>query len=89
MTPKGVYVREIGQEGVPGTGSFMSETVRPKKDKFLERSQWCGGYQGNNPETFRKLKQTSYDKSWGFNFEGRYYAYLVKGDGSHYSSWYA
>lgn len=89
VTPKGVYVREIGAKSVPGTQGFMCETVRPVKDNFLTKSQWCGGYNSNNPETFRKLKWSDYSKAWLFGFESRYFAYQVKGEGDQYNSWYA
>jgi hypothetical protein len=89
ITPKGVYVREIGCRSVPGSGGFMSDTVKPTKDSFLNRSQWCGGYSSTNPETFRRLKWSSYSKSWYFGFEGRYFAYQVTENSEHYRSWYA
>lgn len=89
LTPKGAYVREIGAESVPNTQGFMCENVRPKKDAFLNRSQWCGGYSSSNPETFRKLKFSTYSKSWGFSFESRYFASQINGNGEKYSSWYA
>ncbi len=89
VTAKGCYVREIGAKSVPGTQGFMSETVRPVKDNFLAKSQWCGGYGSNNPETLRRLKFSTYSKSWGFSFESRYFASQVKGEGDQYNSWYA
>lgn len=89
LTPKGVYVREIGAKGVTGTQGFMCETVRPVKDNFLAKSQWCGGYSSTNPETNRRLKWSDYSKAWYFGFEGRYFAHQVKGNGEQYNSWYA
>lgn len=91
VTPKGVYIREIGSRSVPGTQGFMCETVRPVKDNFLDKSQWCGGFSSNNPETFRKIKLNTFSKyaSHGFNFESRYFASKITGDGDQYNSWYA
>ncbi len=89
MTPKGVYVREIGAKKVPGSDGFMSERLVPNKDSFLISSQWCGGYNSNNPETFRRLKWSSYSKQWYFGFEGRYFAHPTTETESHYSSHYA
>ena len=37
LTAKGVYVREIGACSVPDTQGFMSEDVKPNKDRFLDR----------------------------------------------------
>jgi hypothetical protein len=90
----GVWVREIGAASVPGTQGFMSENVKPIKDHFLARSQWCGGFDGGNPETFRRVNM--FTSSYGgkdikpvFNFKGRYFAYKVVGTGETYNSWYA
>ncbi len=90
----GVWVREIGAVSVPGTQGFMCENVKPAKDKFLDRSQWCGGFDGGNPETFRRvvvLGPTNYRKESEpcFNFKGRYVAFPIRGEGETYNSWYA
>jgi len=90
LTPKGVYVREIGAEQVPGTQGFMCATVRPVKDKFLDRASWCrpkGSSDRVNVETFRKI--SFYRDTPGFNFEGRYFARRVSADSTTYNSWYA
>ena len=82
----GIFVREIGQESVPGTDGFMSCKVRPKKDAFLSTSQWCnprGRSFCGNAETFRRLKNGR------FNFKGRYFAHKVSTDSQTYCSWYA
>ncbi len=86
-TAKGVYVREIGAKSVPGTQGFMSENVTPVKDSFLDKSQWCGGYSSNNPETFRRIK-VSNNRPY-FSFEGRYFARQTCEGSSTYNSWYA
>ena len=89
----GVWVREIGCASVPGTQGFMCENVKPVKDQFLIRSQWCGAYyEGFNPETFRRVNvsvKNDGTKDCYFNFKGRYFAHPVKGEGETYSSWYA
>lgn len=97
VSDSGVWVREIGSQSVPGTQGFMCETVKPAKDRFLDRSQWCnprGQSFGGNVETFRRLQM--FTSSYGgkeiqpvFNFKGRYCAFPCKEDSSTYSSWYA
>jgi len=92
LTPKGVYVREIGAKSVPGTQGFMCEDVQPAKDNFLARSQWCKpagkqSYEVANPETFRRIDVCG-DRV-GFNFEGRYFASRIAETASTYNSWYA
>jgi len=88
----GVWVREIGARAVPGSQGFMCEDVKPAKDQFLARSQWCG--EGNAP-TFRKSQFSTYsfekDKTPQpyFNFRGRYFARPVSETESTYCSWYA
>jgi hypothetical protein len=94
VSAAGVWVREIGSQSVPGTQGFMCETVKPAKDRFLDRSQWCGGYGEGNPETFRRISM--FTSSFGakevqpvFNFKGRYCAFPCKEDSTTYNSWYA
>jgi hypothetical protein len=94
VSAKGVWVREIGCESVPGTQGFMCQDVKPSPGKFLDRSQWCGGYNGANPETFRRIQM--YTSTFGdkktqpiFNFSGRYIAFPVNVTETHYNSWYA
>lgn len=87
VTPKGAYVREIGSKTVPGSQGFMCESVVPVKDSFLPKSQWCGGYNSNNPETFRRVKLCN--NQWCFGFKGRYHAFKVNENSQHYRSWYA
>ena len=93
LTCKGVYVRQIGSKTVPGSEGFMCQMVVPDKDNFLSRSQWCGGFDDGNPETFRKIQFSNYDKNLPpqpyFNFKGRYFARPVKVGESTYNSWYA
>jgi hypothetical protein len=88
---KGVWVREIGAKSVPGTQGFMCESVVPNKDNFLSKSQWCGGYDSTNPETFRRVQFSNYNNQpvTYFNFQGRYFASPVKAGESTYNSWYA
>lgn len=86
LSRSGVFVREIGGKGVEGTGGFMSQDVVPVKDNFLDRSQWCGGYNDTNPELFRKLSFS--DGKAYFSIKGRYFARLSDGTKT-YSSWYA
>jgi hypothetical protein len=88
ITPKGVYVREIGRKSAGGEG-FMCQNVVAVKDNFLDQSQWCGGFGSGNPETFRKLKWSSYSKQWYFTFKGRYSAFPTTETETHYESWYA
>jgi len=92
LTYKGAYVREIGAKSVPGTQGFMCEHVKPHKDNFLTRSQWCcprgkQSYEDANPETFRRIDTDSQGQP-SFNFRGRYFARRVRPDESTYSSWY-
>lgn len=82
-TPKGIYVREIGTKSDGGEG-FMCRNVKAVKNSFLNQSQWCGGFDGKNSETFHRLKPDG--KS--FSIKGRYYAYLWHGEHT-YESWYA
>lgn len=93
VTGKGVYVREIGAKSVENTQGFMCEQVVPNPNSFLERSQWCGGFEDGNPETFRKIQFSQWDKALDpqpyFNFKGRYFARPVKVGEQTYNSWYA
>jgi len=94
LTSKGVYVREIGAKSVEGTQGFMCESVVPNPNSFLERSQWCGGFDDGNPETFRKIQFSRWngpgtEASAYFNFKGRYFARPVKVNEQTYNSWYA
>ena len=84
LTPRGVYVREIGAKSVPGTQGFMCQDVKPDKDNFLPRSSWCSG---DNAPTFRRLDH--YKGNPCFNFKGRYFARRVSADSTTYNSWYA
>ncbi len=86
LSKGGVFVREIGSKGVPGTDGFMCQSVVPFKDSFLARSQWCGGFDSNNPEMFRKVNQGNWKPY--FSIRSRYYAYLWDGEPA-YNSWYA
>jgi hypothetical protein len=88
VTAKGVYVREIGACSVPGTQGFMCEEVKPAKDRFLDRSQWCGGFSRQNEPTFRRIQPGSNNQPY-FNFKGRYFARPVAEGESTYNSWYA
>ena len=88
LTAKGVYVREIGACSVPDTQGFMSEDVKPNTDRFLDRSQWCGGFNSQNEPTFRRIQLNANGQPY-FNFQGRYFARLVAENESTYCSWYA
>lgn len=91
VSEKGVWVREIGSKSVPDTQGFMCENVSPAKDYFLSRSQWCGGFQGKNPETFRRIQMFTRNNEPKpcFNFHGRYYAFPCSINSTTYNSWYA
>lgn len=92
VSDKGVWVREVGAKSVPGTQGFMCETVAPNPGHFLDRSQWCGGFDSGNPETFRRVCLSNWDGRKGepyFNFRGRYFAFACKADSTTYNSWYA
>ena len=84
MTPKGVYVREISSKGAGNEGMMCQNVVAG--ETFLSESQWCGGYNKNNPETFFKLK--TYSGQPCFTIKGRYFARLWDKKPT-YSSWYA
>ena len=88
VSEKGVWVREIGAKSVPGTQGFMCETVTPVKNNFLNSSQWCGGFDGGNFETFRRIQFGSNNVPY-FNFKGRYFARPVAEGSTTYNSWYA
>ena len=87
LSPSGVFVREIAQTEVDGTGAGMSCMVVPQKDVFLARSQWVGknenGLGKDNSETFRRLKDVD---AVAFSMEGRYFARLNDGK-PQYKSW--
>lgn len=100
VSPKGVWVREIGAKSVAGTQGFMCETIVPNPNAFLDRSQWCntrGNSFNGNVETFRRVCMSNWKKDATgkvvpeayFNFEGRYFAYRCAADSTHYNSWYA
>lgn len=86
LTPKGVYVREIGSAGAGGEG-FMCQDVVAVKDSFKDNSQWCGGYGHGNPEMFRRIDYRT-DQPPSFSIRSRYFAYLWDGKPT-YCSWYA
>ena len=85
VSPKGVFVREIGYRSAGGAG-FMCQNVVAVKDSFKSSSQWCGGFQGANAELFRKLSY--YNGNPCFSVRGRYSASLWDGKPT-YESWYA
>lgn len=83
LTPKGVYVREIGYKAVEQTQGFMCQYVNPTPDTFLKHSQWTGE---GNPELLRKIGYTS-GKPY-FSLGRSYCAFLWDGKAC-YQSWYA
>jgi hypothetical protein len=80
VSDSGVFVREIASQTAPGSEHFDSSREVPVKDSFLATSQWCGGYNSENRETFRRIKDG------GFNFKGRYYAGQTVPGKSYYTS---
>lgn len=92
ITAKGVYVREIGANFVEGTQGRDCSDVQPAKDRFLDRSQWCGGFNSQNEPTFRRIQfsggRNGSPEEPYFNFKGRYFARPVAENSSTYCSWY-
>jgi hypothetical protein len=92
VTAKGVYVREVGAHTVPGSEGRDCCNVTPNKDHFLDRSQWCGGYNEGNPPTFRRIQfsggRNGSPEEPYFNFKGRYFARPVAATETTYCSWY-
>ena len=86
LTLKGVYVREISMKSA-GNEGFMCQNVVATENVFLRRSQWCGGFGDNNPETFFKLKKESNGQPY-FSVKGRYIACRWDKTPT-YQSWYA
>jgi hypothetical protein len=89
VSPKGIFVREIGAKRIKGTEGFMCENQVPDINNFLTDSQWIGkkkdvGCFLDNSETFRKLRPDGKYFSVGSN----YYASLWDGSPK-YCSWYA
>ena len=82
VTPKGVYVREIGYKGAGGEG-FMCQNVVATPNVFLQRSQWCGD---GNTETLRKVGRI--DGRPYLSFGRSYCAFRWDGKPT-YNSWYA
>jgi hypothetical protein len=75
MTPKGVYVREIGAKTVPGSEGMMCQNVVAVKDSFV-----------NKPESFHRLNLTTYKPA--FRISSYQTAFLWDGKPK-YNSWYA
>ena len=94
VKPASVDLRKIGTKTVPGSEGFMSESLLPSKDKFIDGSQaLTKDNRQFSPETPTMVKKVSfYVKDDG---SLRYYISVPYGwcdlwDGKpEYSSWYA
>ena len=84
LTPKGVVVREIEHEEVPGTNKGgMSCMVRPLKDRFAKQSHWIAD---NNVGVSRRVNQ---GEKPSMSFGSRYWAFFAEPNETAFCSWYA
>lgn len=84
---RSVVIREIGHKPVEGSQGFMSQSVKPDKDRFL--SPRCDGDDQGKPLTKVVQWATWNEEPYAYLSMDYGSATLVNEDSKHYSSWYA